>query len=49
MARYLKSSSYINLLQRTIIHLSPFINHLKITLKAMLKQKTNHLIVQSLS
>ena len=31
MARYLKSSLYIHLLPRIIIHLPPFINHLKIT------------------
>ena len=46
MARYLKSSLYIHLLLHTIIHLSPFINHLKITLKVILKQKWNHFILQ---
>ena len=49
MARYLESSLHINELPHTIIHLSLFINHLKITLKVMLKQKSNHFIVQSLS
>ena len=49
MARCLKSSLYIHQLLTIIIHLSPFINHLKITLKVMLKQKSNHFIVQSLS
>ena len=49
MARYLKSSLYIHLLPHTIIQLSPFISHLKITLRVMLKQGSNHFIVQSLS
>ena len=49
MARYLKSSLYIHLLPHTIIQLSPFISHLKITLRVMLKQRSNHFIVQSLS
>ena len=46
MARYLKSSIYIHYLLRITIHLPPFINHLKITLKVTLKQKKiNHFIV----
>ena len=28
------------------IYVSPLINHLKITLKVLLKQKSNHLIVE---
>ena len=49
MARYFKSSLYIYYLPHTIIHLSPIINHLKIALKIMLKQRSNHFIVQSMS
>ena len=48
MARYLKSPLYIHLLPHTIIQLSPFIDLLKITLKVMLKRRSNHFIVQSL-
>ena len=48
MARCLKSSLYIPLLLHIIIDLSPYINQLKITLKIMLKQKSNYFIAQSL-
>ena len=40
---------YINHLQVVVMYLPPFINHLKITLKVLLKQKSKHLIVQCLS
>ena len=40
---------YINHLQVVVTYLPPFINHLKITLKVLLKQKSKHLIVQCLS
>ena len=43
MARCLKSFFIYTLAP------APFINHLKISLKVMLKQKSNHFIVQSLS
>ena len=36
------------LLLHIIIDLSPYINQLKITLKIILKQKSNYFIVQSL-
>ena len=40
---------FIYHLPRVIVHVPPFINHLKITLKALLKQRLNHFIVQSFS
>ena len=39
---------YIIYFPPVIIHFSPFINDLKITLKVLLKQKSNHFTVQSL-
>ena len=32
-----------------LIHPQPFLNHLKITLEVILKQKSDHFIVQSFS
>ena len=49
VARCLKSSMYIHELPPITMHLPLFINHLKITLKVLLKQKSHHFIVQSLS
>ena len=50
MARYLKKFFIYPLdPAHYIIRLLPFINCLKITLKVMLKQKSNYFIVQSLS
>ena len=40
---------YIIYFPPVIIYFSPFINDLKITLKVLFKQKSNHFTVQSLS
>ena len=45
----LKSLVYINELPPVIIYLPLLINQLKITFKALLKQKSNHFIAQGLS
>ena len=45
---YIYIYMYIIYFPPVIIHFSPFINDLKITLKVLLKQKSNHFTVQSL-
>ena len=40
---------YINYYPPVIIHFPPFISHLKMNIKVLLKQKPNHFIIQSLS
>ena len=49
MARCLKRFLYIRKLSYIIIHLSPSMNRLEITLKVMFKQKASHFILESLS
>ena len=46
---YIYIYQYITYLPPVIIHLLLFINHLKISLKGLLKQTSNHFTVQSLS
>ena len=40
---------YISYLPPVIIHLELFMNHLKINLRFLLEQKSNHFILESLS